>query len=194
MLQNKVFQINVWLYGSFLPSHTLWHKSCHLHRNHSAFSKEPVPHRASLGPLRRVAIPTSTLFSAGKGSTVDIATDQSSFSPAFQGQVVVTATEEKLLNRNEGSNWAPLVGTAPQHLPAMATGAYSSKAGYWLFSLCFPLPTTNWRGCLSALGVFSHPNIRGHQLTRKQMLGLSFGRQIQRETEESSCKYFSSGM
>jgi len=74
---------------------------------------------------------------------VDIATGQSSFSPAFWGQVVVTVTEEKLLNRNEGSSRTPLMGTAPWHFPAMPTGAYSSKAGYWLFSLYVPLPTTN---------------------------------------------------
>lgn len=190
MPKPKVFQINVWLRGSFLPSYTLCHKSFHLQHNHSAFSEEPVPHWASPGAPRRVAIPTSAWLSAGKGSTVDIATGQSSFSPAFQGQVLVTATEIKLLNRNEGSSQAPLVGTAPWHLPAMATGAYYSKAGYWLFSVCVPLPTTNWQGCPPALGVFSHPHIKGRQLTRKQMLCLSFGRQIQRETEESSCKHF----
>lgn len=160
----------------------------------SVFSKKPVPHRASLGAPRSVAISTRSQHSAGKGSMVDIATGQSSFSPAFQGQVVVTATEEKLLNRNEGSSWAPSVGTAPRHLPATATAAYSSKAGYWLFCLCVPQPTTNRWGCLPTLGVFSHPNIRGHQLTRKQVPGLSFGRQIQREKEQSSCKYFSSGI
>lgn len=44
-------------------------------------------------------------------------------------------------------------------------------------SLSLPLPK-NWWGCFPALGVFSHPNIRGHQLTRKQLLGVSFGRGI----------------
>lgn len=70
-----------------------------------------------------------------------------------------------------------LRSTAPQHLPAMASGAHSSKSGYWI-SLSVPLPTPNWWGCFPALGVFSHPSIRGHQLTRKQLLGVSFGRRI----------------
>lgn len=60
-----------------------------------------------LGALRRVAIPTSTWLSAGKESTVDIATSQSSLSAAFWAQVVVTAVELKLLSRTKGATTHP---------------------------------------------------------------------------------------
>lgn len=170
-----LFQINVWLHGSFLPL-IPFGPSFHLHCYPSAFSKEPVPHWASLGALRRVAIPTSTWLSAGKESTVDIATSQSSSSAASRAQVVVTAVELKLLSRNEGSNQAPW-GVLP---PAPSChGQWSSLLKIWvlaLFSLFLYPP--KWWGCFPALGVLSHPNIRGHQLTRKQLLGMSFGRWI----------------